>query len=90
MRKAKLVGVLISVFALGMSVDAAPRKGSGKTGKVKRSKKTEISFDEILVQGKHHFSDEAVITVEQDKVLDALLEVPKNFKERIAKSAKRN
>ena len=63
------------------------------TPKASRSKKKvskEISFDEILVQGKHHFSDEAVVTVEQDKVLDALLEVRKDFKDRIRKSAKRN
>ncbi|MCJ8276551.1 MAG: hypothetical protein HRT44_02385, partial [Bdellovibrionales bacterium] len=60
-----------------------------KTKKKVRVSK-EVSFDEILVQGKHHFSDEAVVTVEQDKVLDALLEVRKDFKDRIKKSAKRN
>lgn len=65
---------------------AAPK---AKTKKKTRSTK-EVSFDEILVQGKHHFSDEAVVTVEQDKVLDALLEVRKDFKDRIKKSAKRN
>lgn len=70
---------------------AAPRKSNVNTKRKNRSKnQKEISFDEILVQGNHHFSDEAVITVEQDKVLDALLEVPKDFKKRISKSAKRN
>ncbi len=68
-----------------MSLTAAPKKTQKKTRQSK-----EISFDEILVQGKHHFSDEAVVTVEQDKVLDALLEVRKDFKDRIKKSAKRN
>ncbi len=66
---------------------AAPQSESTKP-KTKDSR--EVSFDEILVQGKHHFSDEAVVTVEQDKVLDALLEVRKDFKDRIKKSAKRN
>ncbi|MCB0393645.1 MAG: hypothetical protein KDD25_03765 [Bdellovibrionales bacterium] len=47
------------------------------------SKKTDLSFDEILVQGKYHFNDEAVVTVEQDKILDSLLEVRKDFKDRI-------
>ena len=65
---------------------AAPAGG----GKKKQRSSKEVSFDEILVQGKHHFSDEAVVTVEQDKVLDALLEIRKDFKDRIKKSAKRN
>jgi hypothetical protein len=42
-----------------------------------------------LVQGKYHFSDEAVITVEEDKVLDALLGIRKDFKDRIKRSASR-
>lgn len=56
--------------------------------KVKK-KTTEVSFEDVLVQGKYHFSDEAVTTVEQDKVLDALLSVRKDFKDRIQKSAER-
>ena len=51
---------------------------------------TEISFEDLLVKGKHHFSDEAVTTVEQDKILDALLKVRKDFKDRIKKSASRH
>ncbi len=50
----------------------------------------EISFDEILVQGKHHFSEEPVETVKQDRVLDTLLEIPKDFKDRIKMSSVRN
>lgn len=80
-----LISLLIFCGALSVAV-AAP-KGSAQ----KKSRQAqEVSFDEILVQGKHHFSDEAVVTVEQDKVLDALLEVRKDFKDRIQKSAKRN
>lgn len=79
-----LAKILVLSFCAG-TVMAAPAK---KVKKVRQSK--EVSFDEILVQGKHHFSDEAVVTVEQDKVLDALLEVRKDFKDRIKQSAKRN
>ncbi len=57
---------------------------------VKDRKEQEISFDEIIVHGKHHFSDEVVRTVEQDKVLDSLLEVPRDFKDRVKMSSKRN
>ena len=52
-------------------------------------KTTEVSFEDVLVQGKYHFSDEAVTTVEEDKVLDALLGVRKDFQDRIKKSAER-
>ena len=52
--------------------------------------KTIMSFEELLVQGKYHFSDEAVTTVEEDKILDALLPVRKDFKDRIKKSASRH
>jgi hypothetical protein len=51
--------------------------------------KTNLTFEELLVHGKYHFSDEAVTTVEDDKILDALLPVRKDFKDRIQKNAKR-
>lgn len=86
MRRGSLI-ILATLLALG--AQAAPKEKTKTTTRVVRQAK-EVSFDEILVQGKHHFSDEAVVTVEQDKVLDALLEVRKDFKDRIRKSAKRN
>lgn len=53
--------------------------------------KTEMShnFDDILVQGQYHFSNEAVTTVEEDKVLDALIGVRSDFKDRLEKSSTR-
>lgn len=56
---------------------------------VTKKKSTEVSFDDVLVQGKYHFSDEAVTTVEDDKILDALLGVRTDFKDRIKKSTAR-
>jgi hypothetical protein len=41
------------------------------------------------VQGKYHFSDEAVTTVEEDKVLDSLIGVRTEFKDRLEQSAER-
>lgn len=55
----------------------------------KKKKSTEVSFDDVLVQGKYHFSDEAVTTVEDDKILDALLGVRTDFKDRVKKSTSR-
>ena len=50
----------------------------------------EHSFEDLLVQGKYQFSDEAVTTVEGDKVLDSLLGIRTDFKDRIEKAAGRN
>ena len=46
----------------------------------------EHSFEDLLVQGKYHFSDTAVTTVEEDKVLDSLLGVRNDFQDRIDQS----
>jgi hypothetical protein len=54
-----------------------------------KKKTTDVSFEDVLVQGKYHFSDEAVTTVEQDNVLDALLGVRTDFKDRLEKSSSR-
>ncbi len=55
----------------------------------KKPKSTNFNFDELLIQGEYHFSDEITTTVEQDKVLDALLGVRKDFKDRMKRSASR-
>lgn len=63
---------------------------SSKQGMSKRdvsTKGTDISFEDLLVQGKYHFSDEAVTTVENDKVLEGLLGIRKDFKDRMQQSA---
>ncbi len=61
----------------------------GQTSSSKKSSQ-EVSFEDLLVEGKYHFSDEAVVTVEDDKILDALLGVRRDFKDKIEQSASRN
>ena len=65
---------------------AVPVMAANKIKKPKYNKQTEVQFDDLLIQGKYHFSDEAVTTVEEDKVLDALLGVRKDFKDRMRRS----
>lgn len=77
------LSLMISLPALAAPQPAA--KAKAKT--VIDKKNTEMSFEDMLVQGKYHFSDESVTTVEQDKILDSLLGVRKDFKDRIRKSA---
>ena len=88
--------LFVSTLLLMTSVLAAPApkesvKEPSKNVQGTASKKTtDVSFDDVLVQGKYHFSDEAVTTVEGDKVLDALLGVRTDFKDRMKKSASRH
>lgn len=78
--------LLVAKMALSAEAPAAaPATGNSAAS----NKSTNISFDELLIQGKYHFSDEAVVTVEQDKVLDALLGVRKDFKDRLQQSVER-
>ena len=51
------------------------------------SSQTNMSFDDLLVNGKYYFSDEAVTTVEEDKVLNSLIGVRTDFKDRLKQSA---
>lgn len=73
------------LFVFSGTVLAAPNP-EALSAPTKKKKTTEVSFEDVLVQGKYHFSDEAVTTVEEDKVLDSLLGVRKDFKDRIQKS----
>lgn len=45
------------------------------------------NFEDLLVNGKYHFADEAVSTVEADKVFDSLIGVRNDFKDRLEDSA---
>jgi hypothetical protein len=67
---------------LGLTIaQEAPKKQS--ESKPQSSVKTQHTFDDFLIQGKFHFSDQTVVTVEEDKVLDGLVGVRKDFKDRI-------
>ena len=74
--------LMVSLIFIGASAWATEKK--------LQTLQKEMSFEDLLVQGKYHFSDEAVTPVEDDKILDALLPVRKDFKERIERSASRH
>ena len=86
------------VLAVGSESAALPPDSSsaeedqGASKKRKQDKPTtgsdsqKFSFDEILVQGRFNSNDVAITTVEEDKVLDALLGVRKHFNDRIEES----
>ncbi len=89
---------ILTVFILASSffaqADVNKKNEEKKTTSVNvlapdQATKKEHSFEDLLVQGKYHFSDEAVVTVEEDKVLDALLGMRTHFKDRIEDSVGR-
>ena len=70
-------------------VTAAPifvQEAAAQESSAKKKKSTEVSFDDVLVQGKYHFSDDVVTTVEEDKVLDSLIGIRTDFKDKIENS----
>lgn len=67
------------VSALALHVQAAETKTSKKA--------QDMNFEDLLVSGQYHFSDEAVTTVEEDKVLNSLIGVRSDFKDRLKQSA---
>jgi hypothetical protein len=52
----------------------------------KKKLSTSVDFSDRTVGGKYMFSTESVTTVENDKSLDDLIGVRKNFKDRIERS----
>lgn len=81
--KSLILAMTMSLFGI-LQAQAAP----STVKKVEPSAATTTShnFEDLLVQGKYHFSDEAVTTVEEDKVLDALIGVRSDFKDRLKSS----
>ncbi len=82
----RFIGVLVALFgAFACTAHAAAKVESPKTSVNKTGQ--QHSFEDLLIQGKYHFSDESVTTVEEDKVLDSLLGIRTDFKDRIEASA---
>lgn len=79
------------VLSMGLAAGAAPTtKQEVSQTSAQANTQTQHSFEDLLVQGKYHFTDESVTTVEEDKVLDALIGVRTDFKDRLESSAERN
>jgi hypothetical protein len=87
-----LIFILSLVSTLSTTVAFAAKDAKNKTPdsalptQEKSSESTSHNFEDLLVQGKYHFSDEAVTTVEEDKVLDSLIGVRSDFKDRLKSS----
>jgi hypothetical protein len=74
---------LIVLVLLAGVAHAAPDKATSPAA----AKNKDMNFEDLLVSGQYHFSDEAVTTVEEDKVLNSLIGVRADFKDRMKQSA---
>jgi hypothetical protein len=78
--------VTVFIFAALLSFSFAAHSLSDPTASAPTPKKhldTNFDFEDQLVQGKYQYPDEAVTTVEDEKLLKDLLEVRKDFKDRM-------
>ena len=82
--------LVLMLSLMGAVALAAPAKDTKKTPDSalppSKAEATSHNFEDLLVQGKYHFSDESVTTVEEDKVLDSLIGVRADFKDRLKSS----
>ncbi len=85
-----ILGLSLLVLTLSFAAAVSAADEASESAGASKKKTTDVSFEDVLVNGKYHFSDEAVTTVENDKVLDALLGVRTDFKDRLKKSAARH
>lgn len=76
----KIMMTMLLVLGAGAAVAAPEKAASNK-------KAQDMNFEDLLVSGQYHFSDEAVTTVEEDKVLNSLIGVRADFKDRMKQSA---
>lgn len=80
---AMLLTSLMMLLTSNVVMAAEAKEAAAKAG----ASTTNHNFEDLLVQGKYHFSDEAVTTVEADKVFDSLIGVRTDFKDRLEESA---
>jgi uncharacterized lipoprotein YajG len=81
-----LMSLLVSLNLLAANKAPAPTAATTEPAKAAGTGKSH-NFEDLLVNGKYHFADEAVSTVEADKVFDSLIGVRNDFKDRLEDSA---
>lgn len=89
--------ILVTSLSLPLffAMPSASAKGAAKKAKttkvagISKDLSQDIKFSDQLIQGRYNYSDEALVTVENEKYLDDLLGVRKNFKDRVKLSTKK-
>lgn len=83
----KYLAMMAVILLSSFSFAAAPAETAATAKPAKKNSQTDMNFEDLLVSGQYHFSDEAVTTVEEDKVLNSLIGVRTDFKDRMKQSS---
>ena len=85
---------LLLVLVMSLSTGSALAKSKGKKKKAAPQTNsrvnlgTDFKFDASSVYGRYQFADEALATVEDEKLMDTLLGVRMDFKDRLQAATK--
>lgn len=83
--KTLLTSVALLSFAIGFSIAPAHARKPGPHKKLS----TNVNFEDLLVDGKYQYPNEATTTVENEKNLDDLIGARKHFRDRLGRSMNR-
>lgn len=77
--------ICAALFALVISIDAraGERNKAAESKQPKANLKTEHNFSDLMINGKYQYPDEALVKVDDDKLLTDLIGYRKNFKDRL-------
>ncbi|MFN7906034.1 MAG: hypothetical protein ACK5P5_12705 [Pseudobdellovibrionaceae bacterium] len=81
--KTLIMTIMISIFTANTATAATQKTKSAKKTSSQQRLKQDVSFDEHTVSGNYQLPFESTTVVEDEKNLDDLIGVRKNFQDRI-------
>jgi hypothetical protein len=88
MKQLRIVLALLLVLSFS-AAEAVNHKKKKSVQKVKSNLGTSYVFEDGVVHGKYQYADESVSTVENEKVLNSLLGVRRDFRDRLQEETAR-
>ena len=82
-----ILPLIVFISSFVFAATAAKTETSAAAAVAKKKSQTDMNFEDLLVNGQYHFSEEAVTTVEEDKVLNSLIGIRTDFKDRMKQSS---
>ncbi len=78
------LSIIVNIFVMAAE---SPAVAATTTTNPNVTNSKSHQFEDLLINGQHHFIDDSVSTVEADKVFDSLIGVRTDFKDRLQESA---
>ena len=82
-----VMSLVASLFVLAIPAQAKAKKAKARPSNLNLS--TNVRFDADSVYGRYAYADEALATVEDEKLLNTLLGVRTDFKDRLQLATKK-